>query len=134
MKTDAITPDFSSETLVDQDVISMLRDLSSDDDDGAAFLRDLIETYLEIAPGIVQDLKVALLNHDIKSIEHLAHRLKGCSRNLGLRRISHICESIEHEIRGGGISQAKLFYEPLSHGFHDTRHAVEKLRESCVIE
>lgn len=72
----------------------------SDPDDTEPFVDGLIELYRTEAPVVSQRLREACAERNEKAIVHFSHKFKGLSRNLGLRRLSEICATIEHT---GGV-------------------------------
>lgn len=76
----------------------------SDPEDAEPFVDGLIELYRTEAPIVSKKLREACGERDEKAIIHFSHKLKGLSRNLGLRRLAEICATIEHT---GGVMEKK---------------------------
>jgi HPt (histidine-containing phosphotransfer) domain-containing protein len=76
----------------------------SDPDDAEPFMDGLIQLYRTEAPIVSQRLREACKERNEKAIVHFSHKLKGLSRNLGLRRLSEICATIEHT---GGVMDSQ---------------------------
>lgn len=79
---------------IDERVIDNLRELGNPDDE-EPFLDSLIQLYFRESASASKKLGAAILEEDRKAMEHFSHKLKGLSRNLGLRRISEIYATIE---------------------------------------
>jgi HPt (histidine-containing phosphotransfer) domain-containing protein len=83
--------------VLDSRVIQELRELGGEDDPG--LLAELIQMFLEDAPGRMKEIEKALASGDIKSLEHAAHTLKSSSANIGARGLSSICKRMEELAR-----------------------------------
>ena len=64
------------------------------EDDGEA-VEDLIQTFLDDAPGNVQKIQEAFAAEQMKELGVLAHTMKGSSATLGVMRFSEYCRQIE---------------------------------------
>ncbi|MDF1662034.1 MAG: Hpt domain-containing protein [Planctomycetota bacterium] len=64
------------------------------EDDGEA-VEDLIDTFLDDAPGNVKKIQVAFDNDKMDEVGILAHTMKGSSATLGVMRFSEYCRAIE---------------------------------------
>ena len=58
-------------------------------------LERLIDAYLTQAPGLLQQLRKAAEQNDLKGMRAYSHALKSCGYNLGAIRVSKICQEIE---------------------------------------
>jgi HPt (histidine-containing phosphotransfer) domain-containing protein len=80
---------------LNDEMIASLRALGEGDPDPNAFLKDLIATYMRTTPEIFSGLLASLDSGDLKQIIFFSHKLKGQSNNVGLSRLSALCEEIE---------------------------------------
>lgn len=64
------------------------------EDDGEA-VEDLIQTFLDDAPGNVQKIQEAFAAEQMEELGVLAHTMKGSSATLGVMRFSEYCRQIE---------------------------------------
>ncbi len=112
--------------MIDPVVIANLRSLAEEGESDDEFIVDLVSTYLDLAPPLLKDIAVAVKNADSRNLAHLAHRLKGCSRNLGLSRMTAICERLEEEGKHGCAANAKDLLQPLTEQFVAARSALEE--------
>ncbi|MDA9951412.1 ATP-binding protein [Oligoflexaceae bacterium] len=85
-------------TSLNNATLCMLRDLGEGNDDNS-FLDGLIDTFTKETPHIISDMKHAVKNGRHNAINHLAHKLKGFSRNLGVEELANECEVLEHNSR-----------------------------------
>ena len=83
--------------VLDPRVIQELRELGGEDDPD--LLADLVQMFLQDAPGRMKQIEEALASGDIKALEHAAHTLKSSSANIGARGLSAICKRMEELAR-----------------------------------
>jgi len=96
---------FDQYQAIDELILSNLREFD-DLDDETNFVDVLIQIYRQEAPVAFQGLQEAFSNADQRGIIHWSHKLKGLSRNLGVRRLSEVCNTIEHE--AGSLHMSEL--------------------------
>ena len=73
------------------------------------FEAELMQEFLNSAPGLIQSLETALENNDMKALEMAAHTLKGSCRSLGAMVMSNPCEELEEMGRQGSASGFEPF-------------------------
>jgi signal transduction histidine kinase/DNA-binding response OmpR family regulator/HPt (histidine-containing phosphotransfer) domain-containing protein len=85
---------------------------------GQGLLNELIDIYLEDAPGMMTAIREAAEGADAKALEQSAHGLKGCSANLGLALLAKVCFELEDAGKKGStqgsaevISRLEAHYE-----------------------
>ena len=81
------------EELLDFNIIQGLKDLGGDDEQ--SFLTEVIGLYLEQAPGLMDNIKKYYYENEALKMSQEAHSLKGASLNIGAKKLSEICKSIE---------------------------------------
>lgn len=85
-------------SILDMTVVESLRQLGGPGDD--LFL-ELVELFLEDAAGLVANLRSALQEGDIQTLERTAHTLKSSSANVGARHFAELCFEVERLGREG---------------------------------
>ena len=91
--------------VLDEAVLDELRVSTGDDQ---AFMRELVETYVEEGQASLTGLLAAAGARDAAAIVRPAHTLKSTSASLGAMRLSAICRSIEaagREDRADGLAE-----------------------------
>ena len=83
---------------VDPEIFKQLQEAA-----GADFVRDLIGTFLEEAPRMMNDLRAALEARDADKFRRAAHSLKSNSLAFGASALAAIAR--EHELAGVERSQ-----------------------------
>jgi HPt (histidine-containing phosphotransfer) domain-containing protein len=81
-------------SVLDVETLSVLRGLERPGD-SVSFLNDVIDTYVEEAPEILSSLLKAIRANKLSSIVHFSHQLKGQSGNIGVTKLSAICDVLE---------------------------------------
>jgi len=84
--------DEPSPAAIDQDVLDDLEHSVGDD---RAFLRDLVETYLEDSPRLIAALRSGIAAGDVASTNRAAHTLKSTSASLGALGLSAMARELE---------------------------------------
>lgn len=79
---------------LDTKVIDELREMLGEDDFPAIFA-ELVQTYLEDSPNLVQGLRNGLEKNDYEEIKINAHSLKSSSASLGAMHFSGLCKQLE---------------------------------------
>jgi HPt (histidine-containing phosphotransfer) domain-containing protein len=81
----------TSPSPLDAVAIDGLRALSPD----TAFLRELIEIFLQDTPTRLKELDAALAASDAATVTRAAHSIKGSAGNFGAMRLSELAHRIE---------------------------------------
>jgi len=66
---------------------------------------EIILLFIEGADKRLSELRVAIQNLDVESIEFSAHSLKGSSANLGARKLSEICDVLVNQVRKNDMTE-----------------------------
>ncbi|GAA5946122.1 hypothetical protein JCM3775_004152 [Rhodotorula graminis] len=81
-------------SVVDMDVFGQL--LEIDDDEEHEFSKTLAFDYITQADATFQEIEEALASKDLDALSRKGHFLKGSSAALGLQRVQHSCEAMQH--------------------------------------
>ena len=74
--------------------------------DDAAFVGDIVDTYLADSPTQLAGMRDALAANDLVTLGRLAHTLKGNSRNVGATLLAEIARELEERARVGDTTDA----------------------------
>jgi HPt (histidine-containing phosphotransfer) domain-containing protein len=74
------------------DVDQALQRLGNDED----LLRDIIQIYLEDAPGMVKRIHAAVEENDANTLQRAAHSLKGLASTLSAHEVVDVAYRLEH--------------------------------------
>src|SRR5688500_17610419 len=61
----------------------------------SALLAELIDAFLDEAPGLLSAMQAALASGDVPSLRRAAHTLKSNSQTFGAIRLGNACQAIE---------------------------------------
>ncbi|GAA6060445.1 hypothetical protein JCM10212_000038 [Sporobolomyces blumeae] len=84
----------STDEVVDMDVFGQL--LEIDDDETHEFSKSLAFDYISQAETTFHEIEDALKAQDLDALSRKGHFLKGSSAALGLQRVQHSCEAMQH--------------------------------------
>lgn len=105
--------------VIDQKVLGELVELMGDDID------EVIEIYLEDAPGYLATLQAAAAENDLHGMVAPAHSLKSSSANLGAIGLSEMAKAIEHGAREGNLDGPQRRVERMRAEFDSARRALQ---------
>jgi PAS domain S-box-containing protein len=71
-----------------------------------AFVRELISTFLNDAPGLVGALRSSLEQHDLEKLRRAAHTLKSNGRTFGATALATLSEELELSVQQGTLTGA----------------------------
>jgi len=114
-------------SIIDLKIIAGLRDMSEKDE--PSFLYELIGLFLELSPGLVNEMKESAQKGDAFHMMQAAHKLKGSSFNLGARYLADICQKIETKGRNNDFSEMDLLTEQLHNGYEQTSLELKRIRQ-----
>lgn len=79
--------------IIDSSAVENLRALG--DNDGGAFLREILGIYFADMPARLRELRERLAEGDQSGFTRAAHTIKGSSANVGAARVRAMAEEIE---------------------------------------
>jgi CheY-like chemotaxis protein len=115
---DGTASDDGAGPILDQAAVASL--LETFGNDGAA-LDEIIDTYVESAPEMIQSMLVAARDGNGEAVGFAAHTLKSSSAIVGAARIARVCALLEQQSRGhildgalDRVLQIEAMYGPVS--------------------
>ena len=117
-----------SKLLLTKSVLEGLRELQAEGEPD--ILEELIELFLEEAPPQLVAMREAIEVGDARTVEHLAHTLKGSSGNMGAVRMAPICGELEEAGASAELVRAQGLLEELEVEFGRVRLALEAERSA----
>ena len=106
-------------TVLDEKVLRDLRAIMEDD-----YLA-LIQTYLDSAPKLVEDVQAAIARRDVGAMVIPVHSLKSSSANVGAVQLSALARETEQLARAGRFGEAEAAFRDVETAYED---AVKALR------
>jgi HPt (histidine-containing phosphotransfer) domain-containing protein len=71
----------------------------------ADFLAEMIDTFLDDAPGLIAELEGAIAAGDALALRRAAHTLKSNSRTFGALRLGDLGQAVEEHAAGGRAAE-----------------------------
>lgn len=84
--------------MLDVRALERLRETVGND---PADLIEIIESFLEEAPSLLEQMTKAAQESDMASLQRGAHSLKSNARDFGAGGLAELCQSIEEDLRAG---------------------------------
>jgi signal transduction histidine kinase/DNA-binding response OmpR family regulator/PAS domain-containing protein len=111
---------------LDQAALDNLRAMAGDPE----FLAQLIDTFLEDAPQLLDDLEQALVKKDAAGVRLAAHSLKSNGADFGATTFSALCQQLEMLGKSGKLGGAKALLTQVKEEFEKVKAALEAIRRS----
>ena len=89
------------ESIIDRTALDQIAEL--DPEQNGTLLNSIIDTYVENAEVLMLELTEATRDDDLIAAVRAAHSLKSSSANVGARRLSGLCATMEKQGRQGNI-------------------------------
>jgi PAS domain S-box-containing protein len=83
----------SDKTVIDRKALQTILDMVAGDN--SQLLADLIGSYLDDAPRLLQEMQHALAKQNVVEVQHSAHTLKSASATLGATHLAELCRKLE---------------------------------------
>ncbi|MBN1008456.1 ATP-binding protein [Amphritea pacifica] len=112
--------------VIDEGVISQLIEM----DANGAFLRKIIDAYLEKSPDDIKRLKQALAAQDGQMLRVAAHSFKSSSYNLGAMTLAELCKALEQVGRDGMLDQAPTLLAEIEEAYLSAREILIAIRHA----
>jgi CheY-like chemotaxis protein len=113
-------PPAQDEGILDPAALEQLRTLGD-----AAFLSELIGTFLADAPALVETLGRSLAAGNAEELRRAAHTLKSNGRTFGATSLAETCQELETAARAGALEGAARLVGRVEARFEKARAALE---------
>lgn len=108
---------------VDVDNLSQLKELIGDD------LKDILQTFLEVAPTSLNGIKIAIAEENAEALRYQAHTLKGSAANIGATTLPALCLALENkgkeDVTHGLETLLSQIEDETNHVMHFLRHTID---------
>lgn len=101
--------------------LDYLKEVSGGD---VEFEREILATFVEAAPELMESLEIAINEGDAAAVRHAAHTLKGSSRSIGGQGFAKVCETIEFAAKRQDL-------ETCAAHLAEAQQAYERLKVAC---
>lgn len=110
---------------LDSQAILELKNMIGEEDFPEVFA-ELIETYLEESPNLIQNVVTAAENKNIDMVKINAHSLKSSSMTLGAQQFAQLCKKIENYCNQGELEKATNLVSELSEEYKQVEYLLNK--------
>jgi len=91
------------------------------------FEQDLVQTFLDVAPGLIDSFRSASGASDAQGARHAAHTLKGSSRSIGASNFAQVCEQAEKAAREEDLEACRTLVASIESAFAYLKADAENL-------
>jgi HPt (histidine-containing phosphotransfer) domain-containing protein len=107
----------------DSAALESLRELGGDD-----FVVEVIDTFLEDAPGLLVTIRRSLDEGDTDELRRAAHTLKSNGATLGAGEFSELCRELEQRAKNGELDDAAELADRIKQEYGVLEKALAALR------
>jgi CheY-like chemotaxis protein len=100
----------------------------------ACDLKDLLDTFLEDSPKLVQSMKSGLAEADAAALHRAAHSLKSGAADFGALALSSLCAQMEQRARAGDLTGAEVGVSDIEAAFSEAHRELLALRTKISTE
>jgi len=111
--------------ILDMNIIQNLKDLGGEND--SSFLKEVIDLYLDQAPGLLNDIKNAAKDKNPLKMSQSAHALKGASLNIGAKKFSEVCKTLEFKGKNNDLENVNSLLTEMDESYLITSDVLRKL-------
>jgi HPt (histidine-containing phosphotransfer) domain-containing protein len=94
-------------------------------DEGHDYLSELIATYLDSTPKLLDALRTAIAGSDVPATQKAAHSLKGSSASLDAATLAAYCRELEMLVRAGTLAGAAEWLQKIENEYVRVKRALE---------
>lgn len=118
-------------SIIDPAALESFRQLAGEH--ASLLIADLLNTYLEDAPGRVEKMHQAVKDADPDGLSDAAHALKSASANLGAKQLASLCSEAEALGRSGSTEGSADIVSQISQAYETVRIAFEAEMAACSV-
>ena len=94
----------------------------------AAFVGELIDTFLADAPALLATMRRSQEQEDADTVRRAAHTLKSNGRTFGATALADACEELEHAAKTGAVAGTEELVTQVEELFPHVKAALEAER------
>jgi HPt (histidine-containing phosphotransfer) domain-containing protein len=118
------TMNATTHPVIDPQAIEDLRALNPED---PAFLRELIDLFIQDVPGRITEIEQALASKDAVLLTRAAHTIKGSCSNFGATSLREISHAMEMQGKASDFATAATSLVTLRAAFADVTVALNQV-------
>jgi signal transduction histidine kinase/ligand-binding sensor domain-containing protein/CheY-like chemotaxis protein/HPt (histidine-containing phosphotransfer) domain-containing protein len=115
-------------TVLREDPINWEQFLTVTDGD-PQFAQELAQVFIDAGDAALRDIRAAVASNDLRSVQRVAHSLKGSSANIRAEKASSAASRLEEAARAGAIQEIPTLEQELR---IEAERAIEFLRARCA--
>ena len=89
------------------------------------FMAELVNTFLEDAPVLLDDLANALADGNAGEVRRIAHGLKSNGTDFGATHFAQLCKTMEHNAANGDLNGGNALLADIEQAFSQVQDALE---------
>jgi HPt (histidine-containing phosphotransfer) domain-containing protein len=109
--------------VIDQATFEELKEMS-----GADFINELIDTYLEDAPKLIEEMRTALVANNADTFRRAAHSLKSNAATFGASQLSALAKELELLGKENKLHETRDKLMALEAAFASVREELRELK------
>jgi CheY-like chemotaxis protein/HPt (histidine-containing phosphotransfer) domain-containing protein len=113
--------------VLDTKALQELREMAGED--AAEVLVEVIDSYLEDTPKLMQKVEEAVVQGDAIALQQAAHTLKSTSATLGANTLSELCRNLETIGRTGTTAEATILVPQIAVEYKSVKAALQLERQ-----
>ena len=114
----------STESIIDLNTLSELKTTV-----GPEFIGELVDTYLEETPRLIEELGLHLDKQDAVAFGRTAHSIKSSSASLGALEFAALAKELELMGKAGNLTGAEAKVEQLKMDYGKVERALKELKD-----
>jgi len=90
-------------------------------------LREILDFFLEMAPGQIDDLAAVVAAGDVAAVDLQAHGMKGGASNVGAVRVAATARELENLAKGHSLQGAEELMDRLRGDFEEFKAVLPRI-------
>jgi len=103
-------------------------------DGDADLLIEIVDTFLEVSPALMRDMKDAIRNENADKLKRAAHTMKAPARQIGAMRVGQISADLEMVAMRDDMSETKAMYNDIKREYDQLEEALKALKRKLEME
>ena len=109
--------------VIDQTTFDELKEMSGDD-----FINELIDTFLEDAPKMIEEIKSAFVSNNADSFRRAAHSMKSNAATFGASQLAALAKELEMLGKENKLPETGNRLKALEEAYESVRNELKDLK------
>jgi signal transduction histidine kinase/CheY-like chemotaxis protein/HPt (histidine-containing phosphotransfer) domain-containing protein len=97
-------------------------------------LIEIIDTFLEVSPSLIRDMKDAIRSDNAGKLKRAAHTMKAPAKQIGALKVGNLSEDLETMGRTGNLTNAKATFDKTKVEYEALEEALKALKRKLELE